>query len=81
MQLTGQTRLSGKMWTPLALLCSMYVSTECTTFGGPVFKTEAICYEQLQTVGLPYLKQKFPASKIMQVKCIQWDNLKTDLDT
>jgi len=69
------------MWTPLALLCSMYVSTECTTFGGPVFKTEAICYEQLQTVGLPYLKQKFPASKIMQVKCIQWDNLKTDLDT
>ena len=59
----------------------MYVSTECTTFGGPVFKTEAICYEQLQTVGLPYLKQKFPASKIMQVKCIQWDNLKTDLDT
>ena len=69
------------MWTPLALLCSMYVSTECTTFGGPVFKTEAICYEQLQTVGLPYLKQKFPASKIMQVKCIQWANLKTDLDT
>ena len=69
------------MWTPLALLCSMYVSTECTTFGGPVFKTEAICYEQLQTVGLPYLRQKFPASKIMQVKCIQWDNLKTDLDT
>ena len=69
------------MWTPLALICSMYVSTECTTFGGPVFKTEAICYEQLQTVGLPYLKQKFPASKIMQVKCIQWDNLKTNLDT
>ena len=69
------------MWTPLALLCSMYVSTECTTFGGPVFKTEAICYEQLQTVGLPYLRQKFPASKIMQVKCIQWDNRKTDLDT
>ena len=69
------------MWTPLALLCSMYVSTECTTFGGPAFKTEAICYEQLQTVGLPYLKQKFPASKIMQVKCIQWDNRKTDLDT
>ena len=69
------------MWTPLALICSLYVSTECTTFGGPVFKTEAICYEQLQTVGLPYLRQKFPASKIMQVKCIQWDNRKTDLDT
>ena len=69
------------MWTPLALLCSMYVSTECTTFGGPVFKTEEICYQQLQTVGLPYLRQKFPASKIMQVKCIQWDNRKTDLDT
>ena len=59
----------------------MYVSTECTTFGGPAFKTEEICYQQLQTVGLPYLRQKFPASKIMQVKCIQWDNRKTDLDT
>ena len=81
MQLTGQTRLSGKMWTPLVLLCSIYVSTECTTFGGPVFKTEAVCYQQLQTVGLPYLKQKFPASKIIDVKCINWNKNNTDTNT
>ena len=43
-------------------------------FGGPVFKTEAICYEQIQTVGLPYLKQKQVSfSKILQIKCVNWD--------
>ncbi len=81
MQLTGQTRLSGKMWTPLVLMCSMYVSTECTTYGGPVFKTEAVCYEQIQSVGLPYLKQKFPSGRILQIKCINWDVSKTKTDT
>ena len=54
------------MWTPLVLMCSMYVSTECTTYGGPAFKTEAICYEQIKTIGLPYLKHKFPSAKILQ---------------
>ena len=81
MQLTGLTRLSGSMWTPLVLLCSMYVSTECTTYGGPVFKTEAICYEQIQTIGLPYLKHKFPSAKILQIKCVNWDVNKTKTDT
>ena len=69
------------MWTQLVLMCSMYVSTECTTYGGPVFKTEAICYKQIQSVGLPYLKQKFPSGRILQIKCINWNVNKTKIDT
>jgi len=69
------------MWTPLVLLCSMYGSTECTTYGGPVFKTEAICYEQIQTIGLPYLKQKFPSANILKIKCVDWNVNNTDVDT
>ena len=33
-------------------------NTECTTYGGPVFKTEAACYQGIKNVGLPYLKTK-----------------------
>ena len=69
------------MWTPLVLLCSMYINTECTTYGGPVFKTEAICYEQIKIVGLPYLKQKYPSANILQIKCVNWDVIKTKTDT
>jgi len=69
------------MWTPLVLLCSMYINTECTTYGGPVFKTEAICYKQIKIVGLPYLKRKFPSANILQIKCVNWDVIKTKTDT
>ena len=69
------------MWTPLVLLCSMYINTECTTYGGPVFKTEAICYEQIKIVGLPYLKRKFPSANILQIKCVNWDVIKTKTNT
>ena len=69
------------MWTPLVLLCSMYINTECTTYGGPVFKTEAVCYEQMKTVGLPYLKRKFPSANIAQIKCINWNVDRIKIDT
>jgi hypothetical protein len=59
----------------------MYGSAECTTYGGPVFKTEAICYEQIHTIGLPYLKYKFPSANILQIKCVNWEATKTKVNT
>ena len=61
------------MWTPLVLMCSMYVTTDCKTYGGPVFKEEAACFAGIKNVGLPYLVQEFPSHKIVDIKCVYWD--------
>tara|TARA_R100001369_G_scaffold72973_1_gene101391 strand:+ start:18 stop:260 length:243 start_codon:yes stop_codon:yes gene_type:complete len=79
-QLIGLIKLSGNMWTPLFLLCTVSFS-DCTTYGGPIFETEAMCYKQIQTIGLPYLKNKFPSANILQIKCINWDSEKSKVDT
>lgn len=54
----GMAKKKKIMWTPIVLMCSMYVTTECATYGGPIFKTEAACYQGMEDVGLPYLRQK-----------------------
>ena len=68
------------MWTPIVLMCSMYVTTECATYGGPIFKTEAACYQGMEDVGLPYLRQKFPSHIARAKKCVNWD-IKDKIDT
>jgi len=68
------------MWTPLVLLCTMSFS-ECTTYGGPLFKTEEICQEQINIVGLPFLKEKYPYSKIIKSKCIYWNLNSSEVET
>ncbi len=59
------------MWTPIVLMCTMAL-TECNTYGGPVFRTEASCQRAIEITGLPQLREIYPSKVLIKTKCVNW---------